>query len=51
MKTGIELIAAERAEQIEKHGRSIGHDMFENSLEEEYLEDYMTEWYWLCGKC
>ena len=26
MKTGIELIAAERQEQIEKHGRSLEHD-------------------------
>lgn len=32
MKTGIELIAEERKEQIEKHGRSIERDRYENSL-------------------
>ncbi len=26
MKTGIELIAKERQEQIEKHGRTLAHD-------------------------
>ncbi len=31
-KTGIELIAQEREEQIEKHGRSINKDVIENSL-------------------
>ena len=30
MKTGIELIAEERQEQIEKHGRSIERDVKEN---------------------
>jgi len=30
MKTGIELIAIERKEQIEKHGRSIEKDKLEN---------------------
>ena len=30
MKTGIELIAAERQEQIEKHERSIDRDVKEN---------------------
>jgi len=30
MKTGIELIAIERQEQIEKHGRSIESDIKEN---------------------
>ena len=29
--TGIELIAQERAEQIEKHGYSIGHDELHKS--------------------
>jgi len=31
MKTGIELIAQERTEQIEKHGRHIMHDVQQNS--------------------
>lgn len=31
MKTGIQLIADERKEQIEKHGRSIERDTIENS--------------------
>lgn len=31
MKTGIELIAIERQEQIEKHGRTIVKDVMENS--------------------
>ena len=31
MKTGIELIAEERREQIEKHGWSKDHDQFEHS--------------------
>jgi hypothetical protein len=31
MKTGIELIAAERQEQIEKHGRTIEMDVLTNS--------------------
>lgn len=31
MKTGIELIAEERQEQIEKHGRSISQDVTYNS--------------------
>ncbi len=31
MKTGIELIAIEREEQIEKHGRSIDNDIRDNS--------------------
>lgn len=30
MKTGIELIALERAEQIEKHGRTIQADVLNN---------------------
>jgi len=30
MKTGIELIAAERQEQIEKHGRTVEMDVKEN---------------------
>lgn len=30
MKTGIELIAQERAEQIEKHGRNVNHDVIHN---------------------
>lgn len=30
MKTGIELIAEERREQIKKHGRSLDHDMASN---------------------
>ncbi len=30
MKTGIELIAQERKEQIEKHGRTIEKDVIEN---------------------
>ena len=31
MKTGIELIAQERAEQIEKHGRTIELDVKQNN--------------------
>ncbi len=31
MKTGIELIAQERQEQIEKHGRSIEYDLYQNN--------------------
>ena len=31
MKTGIELIAQERQEQIEKHGRTVKRDVDENS--------------------
>lgn len=34
MKTGIELIAIERQEQIEKHGRTIAKDVIENPNEE-----------------
>ncbi|MDD5013698.1 MAG: hypothetical protein PHW73_01175 [Atribacterota bacterium] len=34
MKTGIELIAQERAEQIEKHGISIEKDVSENAYKE-----------------
>ena len=30
MKTGIELIAQERKEQIEKHGRTVAYDIAEN---------------------
>jgi hypothetical protein len=30
MKTGIELIAQERKEQVEKHGRTIDKDVYEN---------------------
>ena len=30
MKTGIELIATERAEQIDKHGRTLGKDLHYN---------------------
>lgn len=30
MKTGIELIAAERQEQIEKHCRTVERDVYEN---------------------
>jgi len=32
MKTGIELIAQERAEQIEKHGRTVEKDVIENGF-------------------
>lgn len=31
MKTGIELIAQERKEQIEKHGRTVERDVHENA--------------------
>lgn len=31
MKTGIELIAIERQEQIEKHGRTVEGDVLENT--------------------
>lgn len=31
MKNGIELIAQEREEQIHKHGRTIGHDVLQNT--------------------
>lgn len=34
MKTGIELIAIEREEQLEKHGRSFEYDVANNSNEE-----------------
>jgi len=34
MKTGLELIAQERKEQIEKHGRTVEHDVNENNNEE-----------------
>lgn len=34
MKTGIELIAKERQEQIEKHGWTLLHDSIEHSGEE-----------------
>jgi hypothetical protein len=34
MKTGIELIAEERQEQIEKHGRTIEHDVKHNNCGE-----------------
>lgn len=34
MKTGIELIAEERKEQIEKHGRTIKLDVFHNGNKE-----------------
>lgn len=34
MKTGIELIAQERQEQIDKHGRTIERDVRENSMGE-----------------
>jgi len=32
MKTGIELIAKERQEQIEKHGYNIDHDMYQFNI-------------------
>lgn len=34
MKTGIELIAQERNEQIEKHGRGVERDVDENTLQQ-----------------
>lgn len=34
MKTGIELIAEERVEQINKHGRTIYRDVMENKSEQ-----------------
>lgn len=34
MKTGIELIAQERQEQIEKHGRSVQYDKGHNAQEQ-----------------
>ncbi len=34
MKTGIELIAQERKEQIEKHGRTIASDVIQNQSQE-----------------
>lgn len=37
MKTGIELIAQERKEQIEKHGRTVERDIKENPSGELYL--------------
>ena len=46
MKTGIELIAIERQEQIEKHGRTIESDVIGNSKRElknaamELIEDW-----------
>lgn len=33
-KTGIELIAEERAEQIEKHGRTTQYDVEQNNLQQ-----------------
>ncbi len=36
MKTGIELIAEERQEQIEKHGRTIDQDVKENTSVDKY---------------
>jgi hypothetical protein len=36
MKTGIELIAIERLEQIENHGRTIKSDLDNNSIPSEY---------------
>lgn len=40
MKTGIELIAEERQEQIEKHGRTVEYDVNHNS-EGQLLEGIM----------
>jgi hypothetical protein len=37
MKSGIELIAIERAEQLEKHGRTVMGDYLENSSLEKPL--------------
>lgn len=34
MKTGIELIAQERKEQLEKHGRTVERDVDENALQQ-----------------
>lgn len=34
MKTGIELIAIERQEQIEKHGRTVEEDVEYNNIEQ-----------------
>lgn len=34
MKSGIELVAIERQEQIEKHGRTIKMDAYENQKEQ-----------------
>lgn len=34
MKTGIELIAAERQEQLEKHGRTVYDDVIQNNNEQ-----------------
>lgn len=53
-KTGAELIAIERQEQIEKHGKTIESDMEKNdmgqlkwaaqSLITEMIEDYPSDW-------
>ena len=37
MKTGIELIAIERQEQIEKHGRTIESDVHLNSVNQQLI--------------
>lgn len=61
MKTGIELIAIERKEQIEKHGRTIENDVVENedgqlkygavALLTSLDEDFPAEWnYATCKK-
>lgn len=56
MKTGIELIAIERKEQIEKHGRAVEKDVFQNNDRElsiaasellhtaPYVEDFPPGW-------
>lgn len=54
MKNGIELIATERMEQIEKHGRTIERDFNENdfcqlkwaaqSFLTGLVEDYPSDW-------
>jgi len=43
MKTGIELIAQERAEQIEKHGWNLKHDANHNCNELIYAAAYALE--------
>jgi hypothetical protein len=40
MQTGIELITKERQEQIEKHGRTIDHDV-KNNTEGQLIEGIM----------
>lgn len=46
MKTGIELIAIERQEQIEKHGRSIHDDvMLNNNYQLSDAASYMIKLY------